>query len=403
MPLLNRTLNLAKKLSLYIFIAVIAAILSARPALAEGGYTWTKQNDIGQANWKAVASSADGSRLAALDFYEDVNSRYVYTSSDYGVTWVQNAASAVNGVWSTWASIDSSADGSHLIASTADSMMGGSIYTSEDYGVTWTYQPGAGNHVFYSVTSSADGSKLAAAAGQNNFIYTSTDYGVAWTARLDDTDRHWSSITSSADGTKLAAVNRSTKIGQGNYTNGDHIYTSTDSGVTWTEQQGTPLLKWSSITSSADGTKLAATDGYSTSNGGYLYTSTDSGVTWIEQTAIAIETWQSIASNADGSRLIVAGAGEDFDQEGTIQTAFNPSLVPTDPDPENPPITTTTPTEEPPEEATTPTTPISMVGDLLAATGANTLILLALSSILTVSGIAWAVWEERELAKDGAG
>ena len=350
MPLLNRTLNLAKKLSLYIFIAVIAAILSARPALAEGGYTWTKQNDIGQANWKAVASSADGSRLAALDFYEDVNSRYVYNSSDYGVTWVQNAASAVNGVWSTWASIDSSADGSHLIASTADSMMGGSIYTSEDYGVTWTYQPGAGNHVFYSVTSSADGSKLAAAAGQNNFIYTSTDYGVAWTARLDDTDRHWSSITSSADGTKLAA-----------------------------------------------------TDGYSTSNGGYIYTSTDSGVTWIEQTAIAIETWQSIASNADGSRLIVAGAGEDFDQEGTIQTAFNPSLVPTDPDPENPPITTTTPTEEPPEEATTPTTPISMVGDLLAATGANTLILLALSSILTVSGIAWAVWEERELAKDGAG
>lgn len=175
MPLLNRTLNLAKKLSLYIFIAVIAIILSAGPALAEGGYTWTKQNDIGQANWKTVASSADGSRLAALDFYEDVNSRYVYTSSDYGVTWVQNAASAVNGDWSTWASIDSSADGSHLIASTADSMMGGSIYTSEDYGVTWTYQPRAGNHVFYSVTSSADGSKLAAAAGQNNFIYTSTD------------------------------------------------------------------------------------------------------------------------------------------------------------------------------------------------------------------------------------
>ena len=346
MPLLNRTLNLAKKLSLYIFIAVIAAILSARPALAEGGYTWTKQNDIGQANWKAVASSADGSRLAALDFYEDVNSRYVYTSSDYGVTWVQNAASAVNGVWSTWASIDSSADGSHLIASTADSMMGGSIYTSEDYGVTWTYQPGAGNHVFYSVTSSADGSKLAAAAGQNNFIYTSTDYGVAWTARLDDTDRHWSSITSSADGTKLAA-----------------------------------------------------TDGYSTSNGGYIYTSTDSGVTWIEQTAIAIETWQSIASNADGSRLIVAGAGEDFDQEGTIQTAFNPSLVPTDPDPENPPTTTTTPTEEPPKDTPHPTTPISMVGDLLAATGVNTLILLALSSVLTVSGIAWAVWEEAGLGE----
>lgn len=167
MPLINRTLNLAKKLSLYIFIAVFVATFSAGSVLAEGGYTWTKQNDIGQANWKSVASSADGSRL---------------------------------------------------VASTADSMMGGSVYTSEDYGVTWTYQSGAGHHVFYSVTSSADGCKLAAAAGQNDFLYTSTDSDVTWVEQATaggDGGQYWSSISSSADGSRLVAIGDDDESGEG--------------------------------------------------------------------------------------------------------------------------------------------------------------------------------------------
>ena len=56
-------------------------------------------------------------------------------------------------------------------------------------------------------------------------------------------------ITSSSDGTKLAAV-----------VYGGNIWTSTDSGETWTSRASRPdRAWWYGITSSSDGTKLAAT------------------------------------------------------------------------------------------------------------------------------------------------
>jgi hypothetical protein len=62
-------------------------------------------------------------------------------------------------------------------------------------------------------------------------------------------------VASSSDGTKLVAAGW-----------GDYIYTSWDSGATWTEK-GT-RQDWSSVASSSDGTKLVAVV-----NGGYIYTS----------------------------------------------------------------------------------------------------------------------------------
>jgi hypothetical protein len=63
--------------------------------------------------------------------------------------------------------------------------------------------------------------------------------------------KSWGSITSSSDGAKLAAV-------VNNAINGN-IWTSTDSGATWTEDTSVGSTKnWYSITSSSDGTKLAA-------------------------------------------------------------------------------------------------------------------------------------------------
>jgi len=99
---------------------------------------------------------------------------------------------------------------------------------------------------------------------------------------------YWSSIASSADGTKLAAVGEES----------GSIYTSTDSGVTWTEQTGAGERDWRSIASSADGTKLAAAV-----YDGPIYTSTDSGSTWTQQTDAGSRGWQSIASSADGTKL----------------------------------------------------------------------------------------------------
>jgi len=67
---------------------------------------------------------------------------------------------------------------------------------------TWT--PRETNRRWNSVASSADGIKLVACAGWGR-IYTSTDSGVSWTERMTDANRHWRSVASSADGTKLVA------------------------------------------------------------------------------------------------------------------------------------------------------------------------------------------------------
>ena len=56
-----------------------------------------------------------------------------------------------------------------------------------------------------SVSSSSDGAKLVAAV-YIGYIYTSTDSGVTWTAQTDAGSRVWWSVTSSSDGTKLVAV-----------------------------------------------------------------------------------------------------------------------------------------------------------------------------------------------------
>jgi hypothetical protein len=116
---------------------------------------------------------------------------------------------------------------------------------------TWVERTVVGSKIWTSITSSSDGTKLAAVV-YGGYIYTSTDSGVTWIARSVAGQRNWMSITSSADGTKLAAV-----VGYGST---GYIYTSIDSGVTWTERTSAGVRQWVNIISSIDGTKLAGTE-----------------------------------------------------------------------------------------------------------------------------------------------
>ena len=144
---------------------------------------------------------------------------------------------------------------------------GGKIWTSSDSGSLWTNKKTISNVI--SITSSTDGTKLAAVVSNGN-IWTSTNSGSSWT---EDTSvgsvRYWKSITSSDDGTKLTAVAL-----QG-------IWTSTDSGSTLISVGH--AKGWNFMTSSADGTKLAGLDNYYR-NGCNIWTSSNSGVTWTENT-----------------------------------------------------------------------------------------------------------------------
>ena len=94
----------------------------------------------------------------------------------------------------------------------------------------------------------------------------------------------WVSVACSADGTKLVAV-----------PDGDFIYTSTNSGATWTAAITAPNANWQAVASSTNGSKLVAVV-YS----GLIYTSTNSGATWTAATAPSTN-WQAVASSADGN------------------------------------------------------------------------------------------------------
>ena len=132
---------------------------------------------------------------------------------------------------------------------------------------TWT-QTGAPSNHWFSVASSADGTKMVAVASGDG-IYTSTNSGMTWAQTSAPTNQFWSSAASSADGNKLVAVAQS-----------GVIYTSTNSWDTWISNN-VPSENWSSVASSADGSKLVAVAPFDSSQNGnspsQIYTSTNSG------------------------------------------------------------------------------------------------------------------------------
>jgi hypothetical protein len=73
-----------------------------------------------------------------------------------------------------------------------------------------------------------------------------------------------------------------------------HVYTSTDYGVTWTLQGGSPTNYWYNIASSADGGRL-----FACASPGGVYMSADGGVSWARQ-SIADQNWHSVTCSDDG-------------------------------------------------------------------------------------------------------
>jgi hypothetical protein len=127
-------------------------------------------------------------------------------------------------------------------------------------------------------------------------IYTSTDSGLTWKASGSPIKR-WRSVASSADGTKLVA---GSDYGT-NYSDLPMIYASTNSGTTW-QATTAPNQTWQTIASSGDGTKLAAGV-----NGGLIYISTNSGLAWTPANTPS-RHWGGIASSTNGGKLAAASS-----------------------------------------------------------------------------------------------
>src|SRR5262249_20147918 len=77
------------------------------------GQTWTQTTaPVTNFYWHSIVASADGSRMAAVATHgTQPLDGPIYTSVDYGKTWISNAISQQN-----WSGIASSADGTNLLA-----------------------------------------------------------------------------------------------------------------------------------------------------------------------------------------------------------------------------------------------------------------------------------------------
>lgn len=193
-----------------------------------------------------------------------------------------------------WYSVASSADGLKLIA--ADNA---GVYTSTNGGVSWTQRRTASH--LTRVASSADGTRLVAAEYLGN-IYTSSTSGAIWIERYSTTgNSQWQSVASDSTGAKIAVVRN---FGQ--------ILISFDFGVTWTEKSVGPSgtqTRWSSITMSADGMRIAAvgpTYAGPPSVPGTVEISYDGGNSW---TLTGSGTsWLAVAMSGDGGRMAASMA-----------------------------------------------------------------------------------------------
>lgn len=203
--------------------------------------------------------------------------------------WTQTGAPS-----NTWSAVTISQDGTRLVA-----VGGHVIYTSTNYGSTWVSNNAPNTVSWVSVAGSADGTKLVSASG---VIYTNsgTTWAQAYSAPKDgpSPEQNITSVASSADGTKLVAAS---SFGDPIYSPKPLVYVSANAGATWTSVTNAPTdgQFWSSVASSADGNKLAA----AMTVGGVL-TSANAGTTWVSNNVPPVS---SLASSADGNELYAAG------------------------------------------------------------------------------------------------
>jgi hypothetical protein len=267
---------------------------------ANAGTNWTLTSAPIH-SWDAVASSADGTELIAASGFNDTGP--VCTSSDSGVTWVTNNDLP----FASWASVACSANGSVLIAA----QQNGPIYISTNSGATWA-DSGAPSDLWFALAASADGSKLVAADYWSS-IFISPDGGQSWNPVPNITGGDWRAAACSADGQKIAVV-----AAYGSTSGAGPILTSTNGGATWASNSLSGY--WNFVTCSADGTRLAVAGGQNDSSG--MWTSTNFGKTWISN-SVPFYTSVGLAGSADGGRLAAVVQGGNI---YTAQTVVPPKL-----------------------------------------------------------------------------
>jgi hypothetical protein len=262
---------------------------------ADGATTWLERTSAGSRNWISVASDASGTKLLAAE-----QGGSLWTSGDSGVTWTERPAAGPSP--QAWSAVAISANGTYALAAAGvPGVASGYVYWSGDSGATWTQTAAPQRNDWTSLTVSDNGATLYATALQQYTapIYKSTDSGATWSLiPFTGTSVAFYAIAGSSDGTKLII---------GDYAGGTGIWTSTDTGLNWTNNasyfQGQTIRYTGSVASSNSGTRLAVVANNS------VWTSANSGATWTQETT-PTGTNLYIACDMSGTTLYAVGNGD---------------------------------------------------------------------------------------------
>ena len=162
--------------------------------------TGTNQNNIIAssdfgASWIIVYKYGSSNLLTATTSAISSNGQYQALAGSFGANIYMNSNYGTIGFWSNvgpganWASIAMSYSGQYITATANNSF----IFTSSNYGGTWV--PRATTRNWWKNAMTADGRYQVAAADQVSTFYYSSDYGVTWLPRTISTLQSVKGIT----------------------------------------------------------------------------------------------------------------------------------------------------------------------------------------------------------------
>jgi hypothetical protein len=230
------------------------------------GQTWSPESNPNSFTWQAIAVAPDDETLALAPYDQPI-----YISTNLGSSWTETAGSA------DWTGL-APTDGENFVALAS----GLGIYTNS--GTAWTQSYSYGGNNWTAVSLASGGSELVA-VDSGAGIFTSVNSGVSW-IEVNSSGYNFQCIACSAAGNRMIAG-----VNEGG------LYISTNSGASFTEVTSLPTgVDWSGVASSSDGSKLEAVV-----NGGYIYTTANWGTTWTTNTTTA--DWTGVASSSSGSAM----------------------------------------------------------------------------------------------------
>gem|GEM_PF-626667 len=154
----------------------LLTLTSSEKSISENGYAVFTISGRGRVanNWTSITSSDNGKYLAATENSSHGTTGNIWTSDDYGLTWIVRNTS----VAADWQHIDSSPNGQYIAAS-AKNGSNQQIYASINFGVTWNQLESVTGGGYF-LLSIYNPNKLIAAQDEGSVVY---DYNLALNSR----------------------------------------------------------------------------------------------------------------------------------------------------------------------------------------------------------------------------